>query len=78
MEIIGSEIGSDDSVLNVLPFGATEKHWNLKTQPKSVHSSSFSFTKKILIYTYMIGPVVIFFNECDHNSMQHYRKASFF
>jgi hypothetical protein len=32
MEIIGSEIGSDDSVLNILPFGATEKHWNLKTQ----------------------------------------------
>jgi hypothetical protein len=32
MEIVGPEIGSDDSVLNVLPFGATEKHWNLKTQ----------------------------------------------
>jgi hypothetical protein len=36
MEIIGSEItvvvGSEDLVLNVLPFGASEKHWNLKTQ----------------------------------------------
>jgi hypothetical protein len=58
---------------NLIPFAASEKQWNLKTQISPLISVQLHKEDAFIWFDLL----VIVLNESDQNLMQHYMKASF-